>query len=75
MQQIADWLDELGLVQYAKRFAENGIDISVLPDLKDEDFDRLPGITRLEPEEPAGAPSPDERDDGDGHGTSLPDQR
>ncbi|HEY0853096.1 MAG TPA: adenylate/guanylate cyclase domain-containing protein [Bradyrhizobium sp.] len=41
MQRIADWLDELGLGQYAKRFAENGIDISVLPELRDEDFDRL----------------------------------
>jgi class 3 adenylate cyclase/tetratricopeptide (TPR) repeat protein len=41
MQQIADWLDELGLAQYAKRFAENGIDLSVLPELRDEDFDRL----------------------------------
>src|SRR5215813_10602353 len=41
MRQIADWLDELGLGQYAKRFAENGIDVSVLPELRDEDFDRL----------------------------------
>ncbi|HKU08613.1 MAG TPA: adenylate/guanylate cyclase domain-containing protein, partial [Bradyrhizobium sp.] len=41
MQQITDWLDELGLGQYAKRFAENGIDVSVLPELRDEDFDRL----------------------------------
>ncbi|WP_245330429.1 adenylate/guanylate cyclase domain-containing protein [Bradyrhizobium sp. AS23.2] len=41
MQQIADWLEKLGLGQYAKRFAENGIDIGILPDLKDEDFDRL----------------------------------
>jgi class 3 adenylate cyclase/tetratricopeptide (TPR) repeat protein len=41
MQQIADWLDELGLGQYAKRFAENGIDVSILPELRDEDFDRL----------------------------------
>jgi class 3 adenylate cyclase/tetratricopeptide (TPR) repeat protein len=41
MQQIADWLDKLGLGQYAKRFAENGVDIGILPDLKDEDFDRL----------------------------------
>lgn len=41
MQEIADWLDELGLGQYAKRFAENGIDVSVLPELSDEDFDRL----------------------------------
>ncbi len=41
MQQIADWLEKLGLGQYAKRFAENGVDIGILPDLKDEDFDRL----------------------------------
>jgi len=41
MQQIADWLEKLGLGQYAKRFAENGIDVGILPELKDEDFDRL----------------------------------
>ncbi|MGY3620342.1 adenylate/guanylate cyclase domain-containing protein [Bradyrhizobium sp. USDA 10063] len=41
MQQIADWLEKLGLGQYAKRFAENGVDVVVLPELKDEDFDRL----------------------------------
>jgi hypothetical protein len=27
MQQIADWLEKLGLGQYAQRFAENGIDV------------------------------------------------
>jgi SAM domain (Sterile alpha motif) len=31
MQQISDWLEKLGLGQYAQRFAENGIDVSVLP--------------------------------------------
>ena len=41
MQQIADWLEKLGLGQYALRFAENGIDLGVLPELTDEDFDRL----------------------------------
>src|SRR6478735_379416 len=41
MQQIADWLEKLGLGQYALRFAENGIDLSVLPELTEEDFDRL----------------------------------
>ncbi len=30
MQQIADWLEKLGLSEYAQRFAENGIDVSVL---------------------------------------------
>ena len=30
MQQVADWLEKLGLGQYAQRFAENDIDESVL---------------------------------------------
>jgi SAM domain (Sterile alpha motif) len=33
MQQIADWLKKLGMSEYAERFAENRIDLSVLPDL------------------------------------------
>ncbi|MBR0754582.1 AAA family ATPase [Bradyrhizobium jicamae] len=41
MQQIADWLEQLGLGQYALRFAENGIDFSVLPELTDQDLERL----------------------------------
>jgi predicted ATPase len=36
MQQIADWLKKLGMPEYAERFAENGIDIDVLPDLTDQ---------------------------------------
>ncbi|MGX1169600.1 class 3 adenylate cyclase/tetratricopeptide (TPR) repeat protein [Bradyrhizobium sp. USDA 372] len=39
--QIAEWLDKLGLAQYAQRFAQNGIDIGVLPELMDEDFEKL----------------------------------
>jgi class 3 adenylate cyclase len=38
MQQIADWLQKLGLGQYAQRFAENEIDVSVLPFLSDQDL-------------------------------------
>ena len=38
MQQIADWLKKLGLPEYAERFAENGIDVSVLPHLTDQDL-------------------------------------
>src|SRR5262249_16986906 len=38
MQQIADWLRRLGLLEYAERFAENGIDVSVLPHLTDQDL-------------------------------------
>ena len=36
MQVIADWLDKLGLGQYAQRFAENDISFSVLSDLTDQ---------------------------------------
>jgi class 3 adenylate cyclase/tetratricopeptide (TPR) repeat protein/DNA polymerase III delta prime subunit len=35
MQRIADWLEKLGMSEYAQRFAENRIDFSVLPDLTD----------------------------------------
>src|SRR5229473_2210943 len=41
MRQIADWLEKLGLGQYARRFNENGIDLSVLPDLTDQDLEKL----------------------------------
>jgi class 3 adenylate cyclase/predicted ATPase len=41
MQQIADWLEKLGMSEYAQRFAENDIDIEVLSELTDTDFDRL----------------------------------
>src|SRR5215469_10041336 len=38
MQQIADWLKKLGLSEYGERFAENGIDFSVLRHLTDQDL-------------------------------------
>ena len=41
MQQIADWLQKLGLGQYAQRFAENDIDFAILRDLTDQDSKRL----------------------------------
>jgi class 3 adenylate cyclase len=41
MQQIADWLQKLDLDQYALRFAENEIDVSILPHLTDEDLKGL----------------------------------
>jgi class 3 adenylate cyclase/tetratricopeptide (TPR) repeat protein len=36
MQQIADWLQKLGMSEYVERFAENDIDMAVLPDLTDQ---------------------------------------
>jgi class 3 adenylate cyclase len=41
MQQIADWLKKLGMSEYAQRFVENRIDLSVLPDLTDQDLKDL----------------------------------
>jgi class 3 adenylate cyclase len=38
MQQIADWLEKLGMSEYAQRFRDNGIDVSVLPHLTDQDL-------------------------------------
>jgi hypothetical protein len=37
MQQVANWLEKLGMSEYAERFAENRIDFSVLADLTDQD--------------------------------------
>ena len=41
MQQIAEWLEKLGMSEYAQRFAENDIDSSVLPHLTDQDLKEL----------------------------------
>ena len=46
MQQIADWLQKLGLGQYAQRFAENDINFAILPDLTDQDLKEL-GVASL----------------------------
>ena len=46
MQQVADWLEKLGLGQYAQRFAENDIDFAVLAKLTDADLKEL-GVTSL----------------------------
>ena len=65
MQSIAEWLEELRLGEYAQRFAENGIDFSVLGHLSDKDLKDLgvllghrrklqAAIARL----PAAAPAP-----------------
>jgi class 3 adenylate cyclase len=41
VQEIADWLDKLGMSEYAQRFGENRIDFSVLPDLTDQDLEKM----------------------------------
>src|SRR3984957_1736383 len=46
MQQIANWLQKLGLGQYAQRFAENHITFDILPDLSDQDLEKI-GVASL----------------------------
>jgi class 3 adenylate cyclase len=46
MTQIADWLRQIGLEQYAQRFAENNIDFSILNDLTDQDLEKI-GVASL----------------------------
>src|ERR1700719_2097400 len=41
MQQVTDWLEKLGLGQYAQRFAGNDISFSVLPDFTDQDLKEI----------------------------------
>jgi hypothetical protein len=38
MQQVTDWLEKLGMSEYAARFAENDIDFSILTELTDQDL-------------------------------------
>jgi class 3 adenylate cyclase len=41
VQEIASWLSALELSEYAERFAENGVDIDVLPELTDQDLEKM----------------------------------
>ncbi|WP_036019174.1 adenylate/guanylate cyclase domain-containing protein [Bradyrhizobium sp. WSM1743] len=46
MQEIADWLKDLGLERYARCFAANDIDFSILRDLNDSDLEKI-GVASL----------------------------
>jgi class 3 adenylate cyclase len=46
MRQVADWLEKLGLGQYAQCFAANDINFTLLPDLTDQDLKEL-GVSSL----------------------------
>src|SRR5215831_17271085 len=41
MRGITEWLESIGLSEYAQRFTENGVDLSVLRDLTDQDLKDL----------------------------------
>jgi SAM domain (Sterile alpha motif) len=40
-QQVAEWLENLGMSEYAECFAENDVVFSVLPHLTDHDLKEL----------------------------------
>ena len=42
MTGIAEWLASIGLGEYAQRFAENAIDLSVVSELTEQDLTALP---------------------------------
>ena len=46
MQQVTDWLEKLGMSEYAPCFADNDIDFSILGDLTDQDLKDL-GVASL----------------------------
>ena len=46
MQRIADWLNTLGLSEYAQRFSENDIDFAIVGDLTDQDLEKI-GVASL----------------------------
>src|SRR5215831_14279545 len=41
MKGVAEWLASIGLSEYAQRFADNAIDLSVIRDLTEQDFKDL----------------------------------
>jgi hypothetical protein len=46
VQEIGDWLEKLGMSEYAQRFAENDIDFTILGDLTDHDLEKI-GVASL----------------------------
>jgi predicted ATPase/class 3 adenylate cyclase len=46
VSSISDWLEKLGLSEYAQCFVENDIDFTILPDLTDQDLEKI-GIVSL----------------------------
>jgi hypothetical protein len=46
MRQIAEWLEKLSLRQYAQRFAEKDISFVILPDVTDQDLEKI-GVASL----------------------------
>ncbi len=45
-KDLSDWLEQLGMSEYAQRFAENDVDFAILPDLTDQDLEKI-GVASL----------------------------
>ncbi len=43
---IAQWLEDLGFVQYVEAFVENGVDFDLLPEITNDDLKDI-GVARL----------------------------
>jgi hypothetical protein len=46
MPEISEWLEKLGMSEYAQHFAENDIDFAILADLTDQDLEKI-GVKSL----------------------------
>ena len=46
VRRIEEWLGDLGLGEYASRFVENDIDLSIVRDLSDHDLEKI-GVASL----------------------------
>ncbi|UCD68968.1 MAG: AAA family ATPase, partial [Betaproteobacteria bacterium] len=46
MQSISEWLQSLGLEQYEQAFIDNDIDVGLIPDLSDQDLEKI-GVPSL----------------------------
>jgi SAM domain (Sterile alpha motif) len=46
MQQIVDWLKQLGMHEYIQHFVENDIEFAILDNLTDQDLEKI-GVRSL----------------------------
>jgi hypothetical protein len=70
---VASWLRSLGLEQYEAAFRENAKDLSVLPDLTDQDLEKARRPARPSPQTTACHSQPrNNREDRRGYGYTSP---
>jgi SAM domain (Sterile alpha motif) len=57
VQEISDWLEKLGMSEYAQRFTESNIDFAILGDLTDQDLEIVQGLVRGLADARSGSPA------------------